>query len=80
MDPKSIPGSVITKLTREQAAIIGCFTGVSCGPFSDVHGLIEALLGRPVFTHELAFPGIWEEVKEKSRDLFIGLVPVEDKQ
>ena len=43
----------VPKLTREQAAIIGVFTGISCGPFSDVHKKAEELLGRPVLTHEM---------------------------
>ena len=32
------------RLTREQAAIIGAYTGICCGPFSDIHALAEALL------------------------------------
>lgn len=53
------------KLTREQAAIIGVFTGVACGPFFDVHEKAEKLLGWPVFTHELGNKVVWAELKEK---------------
>ena len=54
----------MTKLTREQAAIIGAFTGILCGPFEDVHGLIERVLDRPVFTHEMVSKDLWEKVKK----------------
>jgi hypothetical protein len=53
----------MTKLTREQAAIIGLYTGVSVGPFEDVHKLAEDLLERPVFTYELANDDVWEKLK-----------------
>ena len=63
----------MTRLTREQAAIIGLYTGVSVGPFGDVHKLAEGLLGRPVLTHELAEEGIWEELKALVRPQFINI-------
>jgi hypothetical protein len=63
----------MTKLTREQAAIIGLYTGVSVGPFEDVHRLAEDLLGRPVFTHELANDNVWEKLKELIKPQFVDL-------
>jgi hypothetical protein len=33
------------KLTRKQAAIIGAYTGVVCGPSQDIHDYIRALPG-----------------------------------
>lgn len=42
------------RLTRRQAAIIGAFTGVLAGPFSDLQEYAEALFGHPVWTHEMA--------------------------
>jgi hypothetical protein len=62
-----------TKLTREQAAIIGCYTGISAGPFEDIHKLAEELLGRPVWTHELANKEVWEQLKEKVKPQFIAI-------
>ena len=44
------------RLTKEQAAIIGLYTGICCGPFSDIQELDEKLAGRPIFTHEFANP------------------------
>lgn len=63
----------VPKLTREQAAIIGVFTGFSCGPFSGVHEKAEKLLGRPVFTHEMGNPEIWEELKQKVKPEFLAI-------
>lgn len=38
---------------------------------SDIHELAEKLLGRPVWTHELAYPEIWEELREKVKPQFL---------
>jgi hypothetical protein len=61
------------KLTNEQAAIIGAFTGIACGPFSDIHGYAENMLGRPVFTHEFANKETWKELREACRDDFLDI-------
>lgn len=61
------------KLTKEQAAIIGVYTGVSCGPFSDIYEKIEQILGRPVFTHEMESKELWEEAKEKIKQEFLDI-------
>ena len=61
------------RLTREQAAIIGAATGVLCGPFSDCHELIEKLLKRPVFTHEMASKEVMDEINESARILLIDI-------
>lgn len=53
----------MSKLSREHAAIIGAYTGYLCGPFEDMHKLIEEVLGRPVWTHELASKKLSEEIR-----------------
>lgn len=63
----------MTPLTREQAAIIGAFTGVTCGPFSDIHALAEKKLGRPIWTHQLASEALQEELKEAVREDFLAI-------
>jgi hypothetical protein len=63
----------MSKLTRDQAAIIGLYTGVSAGPFEDVQKLAEDLLERPVFTHELANQNLCEKLKELVKPQFIQL-------
>ena len=69
----------INRLTKEQAAIIGCFTGIACGPFSDVHEIAERLMGRPIFTHEFASPEIWKALRNKVREEFIAICYEEEK-
>jgi hypothetical protein len=61
----------MSKLTRDQAAIIGLYTGVSAGPFEDLQKLAEDLLERPVFTHELANQDLCEKLKELVKPQFI---------
>ena len=63
-------------MTNKERAIIMAYTGVSMltgEKFSIFHKYIEDILGRPVWTHELANPSVWEEIKEKSRKDFIDL-------
>lgn len=61
------------RLTREQAAIIGAFTGIACGPFSDIHKPAETKLGRPIWTHEFANKALMSELKAAVRDDFIAI-------
>lgn len=61
------------KLTKEQAAIIGLYTGITCGPFSDIHELAEKLIGHPVFTHQFADREMVEKLKELVRPDFLAL-------
>lgn len=53
----------MNRLNKEQAAIIGAYTGILVGPFAEMHEYIEKLLGRPVWTHELADPVLVEKIK-----------------
>lgn len=47
--------------------------------FSIFHKYIQDILGRPVWTHELADSRVWEEIKEKSRNDFLTLCREETK-
>lgn len=70
----------MTRLTKEQAAIIAAYTGISCGPFHDVHEYVEKILGRPVFTHEMASERIANQIKEASRSDFLAICHMEPGQ
>lgn len=61
------------KLTKEQAAIIGAYTGITAGPFSDIHEYIEKIMGRPVFIHELADENLCDEIREKAKPDFLAI-------
>lgn len=61
------------RLTKQQAAIIGAFTGIACGPFSDIQELAENVLNRQSMAHEFADPELWKELKEAVRPQFMEL-------
>lgn len=65
-------------MTREEAIIISAYTGyLLVDNFDPVHEFIEKLLGRPVWTHQLADPKIQAEIREKCKPL---LPRVSDKE
>ena len=57
----------MTQLTKEQAAIIGAYTGIALGPFSDIHEYAERILGRPIWTHEFASKTVIAELRGASK-------------
>jgi hypothetical protein len=48
--------------------------------FHIFHEYIEEIMGRPVFTHELADRDVSAEIKEKAKDDFIALCNEEEKE
>lgn len=59
-------------MTKHEAAVIMAYTGVTLLAHEDFryfHGYVEKLMGRPVFTHQLA--ELAEEIKEKAKPEFI---------
>lgn len=71
-------------MTDREKAIVSAYTGVTMlagEKFSIFHKYIEDLLGRPVWTHELASETVWNEIKEKSKPDFLKLCtdePIKD--
>jgi hypothetical protein len=65
----------VERLTREQAAIVSAYTGYLIGPVSDMHAYIEKIMGRPVWTHEMASEQLMDQVREAAKDDFIALAP-----
>ena len=63
-------------MTDREKAIIMAHTGTAMltgEKFSIFHKYIEDILGRSVWTHELADRSVWEEIKEKSKSDFLEL-------
>ena len=60
-------------MTKQEAAIVGAYTGFLLGDFGEMHAYIERLLGRPVFTHELANPVLLDQIRELAKPDFIAL-------
>lgn len=63
----------MNRLTKEQAAIIGAYAGVTAGPFGDIQEYAEHLLGRPIWIHEFATRGLTEELRAAAKDDFIAI-------
>ena len=63
-------------MTDREKAIVMAHTGICMltrEKYGVFHAYIEDIMGRPVYTHELATQSISEEIKEKSRNDFIKL-------
>lgn len=60
-------------MTQNERLIISAYTGVLMCDFADLHKYIEGVLGRPVYTNELAGEAIWKELKEKTEPAFMDI-------
>lgn len=63
-------------MTDKERAIIMAYTGIAMltgDKFSIFHKYIEDILGRPVYTHELADKSVWDDIKNKSSMDFLKL-------
>lgn len=60
-------------MTKRECAIVSAYTGILCGDFNEFHKYIEELLGRPVWTHELANEDLCKKIKELSKEDFCSL-------
>jgi hypothetical protein len=54
-------------VTKREAAIVSAYTGFLLGRFQGMHEYAEAIMGRPVFTHEFGNPNVAHELRELSR-------------
>ena len=63
-------------MTDKEKAIVTAYTGITMltgDKLSIFYEYIESILGRPVWTHELADKEVWNEIKEKSKADFLRL-------
>lgn len=61
------------RLTKEQAAIIGAYTGITASSFSVVQEYAQKKLGRPLWTHEFASKELNEELKAAAKEDFLAI-------
>ncbi len=62
-------------MKKNEALLLSAFTGfLLVKYFHEVHEYIEEILGRQVFTHELANKKIHKEIQEKSKKEFIKII------
>lgn len=71
----SIYQDQILQFTPEQGAVISAFTGVLACSYPVFHEYVEKLMGRPVFTHELASKEFEAELQRRARADFVALCP-----
>ena len=69
----------MTRLTKEQAAVIGAYTGFTAGPFADIQEYAERKLGRPCWTHEFGKPEFTEHLHLAAKEDFLALCYEEPK-
>lgn len=58
---------------KEIGAIVSTYTGIMLGDFHDMHGYIEKLMGRPVWTHEMGNKEFAQKIKALAHPDFIRL-------
>ena len=58
-------------MTKKEAAIVSAYTGILIGDFESLHEYVEDILGRPVWTHEMASDKTANEIKKKSKPDFM---------
>ena len=58
-------------MNKREAAVIGAYTGILMGAFSDLHAYIEEVMGGPIFTHQMADTELMKEVKLKAKPEFL---------
>lgn len=57
-------------MTLHEKVVLSAYTGILMCDMSKVHKYIEKLLGRSVWTHELASETLWKTIKEKAKPDF----------
>lgn len=63
-------------MTKRECAIVMAYTGtvmLTGDSIREYYKYISEIMGRPIYTHELADRNIQKQLKEASREDFIGL-------
>jgi len=68
------------RLTKEQAAIISLYTGISCCDFNHIHEYAEKLLDYPIYTDEFADKVLMGKLKELCKEDFKDLCFKDDEK
>ncbi len=66
-------GAHTARLTKEQAAIVGAFTGFTAGPFGDIREYAERKLGEPLSTIAFAMPEFAERLRAAAKEDFLAI-------
>lgn len=63
-------------MTDRERAIVMAYTGYTMltgTKYKIFHEYIEEIMGRPVYTHEMAYKNVSDEIREKAKSDFIKL-------
>lgn len=60
-------------MTQQERLIVSAYTGILMTDFDNLHKYIEQVLGRPVWTQELADGKINDEIRTKVKPYFLAL-------
>ena len=58
-------------MTKREKQVVSAYTGVPMCEVDELYEYIQEIIGRPVWTHELANEDTWNEIKEKSKEEFL---------
>ena len=58
-------------MTKREAAIVSAYTGILLGAFEDLHEVVEEVMQRPVFVHEMGNKEIAAQIKGAAKPLFL---------
>ena len=61
-------------MTKQERVIVSAYTGFLMCNFGDMHEYIEKIMGRPVWTHELASETLWAQIKDKAKPDFLKII------
>ena len=67
-------------MTLHEKVVLSAYTGILMCNMDEVHKYIEKLLGRPVWTHELASETLWAQIKEKAKADFLKIIGKDQTQ
>jgi hypothetical protein len=60
-------------MTTREAAIVSAYTGYLIGSFGEMHKYVEDIMGRPVWTHEMADVDVMDQIREKAKPDFVAM-------
>ena len=60
-------------MTYQECVVVSAYTGYLMCDFDDMHKYIEEKMGRPVWTHEMAFEEVREKIREAVKPDFLSL-------
>ena len=58
-------------MTKREKQVVSAYTGVLMCKLDELYEYIEEIIGRPVWTHELADKAVQDKIKEKSKEEFL---------